>query len=246
MWLQATGRVARGVLQLLYPSHCVLCEQWNSEDGPHGANLCARCFRAVTEDAAHVCPKCSATIGPHTNPDVGCPSCGRFTFHFDATVRLGPYGGSLKDAILRAKQRGGDMIAEEMGTAFAKAREAALRMTAFDLIVPVPLHWKHRIVRGHNQAEGLARGAAAVLGQPCRVNWVRRVRPVVQHAQPSASARQENVKGAFAATRRARFAGAAVLVVDDVMTTGSTLSELAKVLKSAGAKRVTAAILARR
>lgn len=246
MWLQATGRVARGVLQLLYPSHCVLCEQWISEDGPHGASLCARCYRAVTEDAAHVCPKCSATIGPHTDPDDGCPACTRNIFHFDAALRLGPYAGALKDAVLRMKQRGGDLTAEEMGTVFAKAREAALRRTGFDVIVPVPLHWKHRIVRGHNQAEGVARGAAAMLGQPCRVNWIRRVRPAVQHAQPSASARQENVKGAFAVTRRASFAGTSVLVVDDVMTTGSTLSEVAKVLKSAGAKRVTAAVLARR
>ena len=75
---------------------------------------------------------------------------------------------------------------------------------------------------------------------------LRRVKPVSQHAQPSASARRENIRGAFAARPRASLAGRAVLLVDDVMTTGATAAEAARVLRAAGVARVVVAVLARR
>ena len=100
--------------------------------------------------------------------------------------------------------------------------------------------------RGHNQAEAVAREIAAGLGRPCEPGWLRRVTAATQHAQSTASARRENVRGAFLVTPRAKPAGRTVLLVDDVMTTGSTLSEAAGVLKAAGAGKVVAAFLARR
>jgi len=72
-----------------------------------------------------------------------------------------------------------------------------------------------------------------------------RTKPDEQHAQPSAAARAANIRGAFRVGRRASFAGAAVLVVDDVMTTGSTVAEAARVVRAAGAARVCVAVLAR-
>jgi len=144
------------------------------------------------------------------------------------------------------KTSSGDGLAEVMGTIYAEVRGGELTAASVDLVVPVPLFWWHRLMRGHNQAESLAREVAAELDLPCKPGWLRRTRPAVQHLQPSASARRENVKGAFALVPHARFAGRTVLVVDDVMTTGSTLSEVAGVLKNAGAKRVVAGVLARR
>jgi ComF family protein len=112
-----------------------------------------------------------------------------------------------------------------------------------DAVVPVPLHWWRRLRRGYNQSEALARGLARVLALPCRTSWLRRARHTPSQVGKSAEQRRANVRGAFRAARVP--AGASVLLVDDVMTTGATASEAARALKEAGAGRVVAAALGR-
>src|SRR5204863_6890690 len=133
-----------------------------------------------------------------------------------------------------------------MGRVFWEAACAPLRSAGADVVVPVPLHWRRRWARGYNQAAAVGRELALGLGAKFAPELLRRVRHTPQQAQPSASARRENVRGAFRAASGARVAGRTVLLVDDVMTTGSTAGEAARTLREAGAKRVVAAILARR
>jgi len=161
-------------------------------------------------------------------------------------VRLGPYEGRLRDAVLRMKSASGEGLAETMGQTFWEAACPRLREFGVGVVVPVPLHWRRRWSRGHNQSEAVARELAAGLGVPFEPRALRRVRHTPQQAQPSASARRENVKGAFRANRTASVAGRTVLLVDDVMTTGSTAAEAARTLRAAGAGRVVVAVLARR
>jgi predicted amidophosphoribosyltransferase len=92
----------------------------------------------------------------------------------------------------------------------------------------------------------MARELEAALAIPVAAGWLRRVKPAAQHLQPSAAARRENIKGAFRAATRARWSGKRILLVDDVMTTGSTAGEAARVLRAAGAAAVVVAVLARR
>jgi len=245
MWPSALQSLSRGVLQLLYPAHCLLCDQGIPEGSPY-SSLCSACLLSLASDASETCPGCAATLGAFVSPGQGCPACSLHVFHFDAAVRLGVYRDEMRGAILKMKSPTGDGLAEVMGTVFARTRQADLSRHPWNVVVPIPLHWRHRMIRGHNQAEEMARGIATECGVPCQTNWLRRTRPVVQHEQPSARARWDNIRGAFATTRHASLAGATVLLTDDVMTTGSTLSEAAKVLKAAGAKRVIAATLARR
>jgi ComF family protein len=114
-----------------------------------------------------------------------------------------------------------------------------------EVVVPVPLYWLRRLTRGYNQSAAVAGGVARVLGLPCRPRWLRRVRNTPKQVGQSLAARQENVRGAFRARRRAPLAGRSVLLVDDVMTTGATLGEAARALRAAGAARVAVAALAR-
>jgi ComF family protein len=152
----------------------------------------------------------------------------------------------LREGILRTKQMGGEPVAEMLGRVFAEVRGRELSGLNADAVVPVPLHWRRHWQRGYNQAAATAREIAAALEVPHRSGWLRRVKPAVQHAQPSASARRENIRGAFAVGRRANVAGKRILLVDDVMTTGSTAGEAARVLRAAGAAAVAVAVLARR
>jgi ComF family protein len=121
---------------------------------------------------------------------------------------------------------------------------AVARTTRFDAIVPMPLHWLRRWHRGFNQAELLARGLARPLGIPV-VPALVRARATAPQAGLTRAQRRANVSGSFRVRRHAAVAGAHVLLVDDVMTTGATLSAAASALKRAGARRITAITIAR-
>ena len=115
------------------------------------------------------------------------------------------------------------------------------------LIVPVPLHASKRGERGFNQAELLVRAAAKRLPKPFKVaaGLLKRERPTQSQVGLTREERVANMRDAFRVTDPQRVKGATVVVVDDVMTTGTTVSECARVLKKAGAERVWAATVAR-
>jgi ComF family protein len=151
----------------------------------------------------------------------------------------------LRDATLRMKSAAGEGLADAMGRVLAETVCPRLKDAGIELVVPVPLHWRRQWVRGYNQAAALAREFAHELNAEFAPRVLRKVRHTPQQFQPSAAARRENVKGAFRAGPGARLAGRCVLLVDDVMTTGSTVAEVAKTLRGAGAGRVLVAVLAR-
>lgn len=236
--------LGRGLVHLFYPNACLICDAPDLvRDFRHG--LCTACFPAVTADPLDTCPRCASTVGPFADVSDGCPACRERSPGFERAVRLGRYDGRLREAVLRMKTSSGEALAEMMGRVMLGCRGGELRAVGATDVVPVPLHWRRRWGRGYNQAEAVARELAAGLGAAHRPGWVRRVRPAVQQAQPSATARRENVRGAFALARRASPAGRVVLVVDDVLTTGSTAGEVARVVRAAGAKTVAVAVLAR-
>ena len=119
-----------------------------------------------------------------------------------------------------------------------------LRAIGADTVIPVPLHWLRYWKRGYNQSEVLARGLAARLQLPCRTGWLRRIRNTPKQTAQTPAARRENVRGAFRTGRSADLSGRTILLVDDVLTTGSTCSEAARALRDAGAKNVMVAVLA--
>jgi ComF family protein len=233
---------ARGVARLIYPNACLLCAAPEVDASEFRHGLCFECHRAVTDDPAEVCPRCAATVGPHTPVSDGCAACRDAGFRFDRTLRLGAYDGRLRDAILRMKHSAGEGLAEVMGR--VAAERFGSQLAGLDVVVPVPLHWRRRWARGYNQAAAVARELADVLNLPF-ADRLRRVKWAEQTAQPSASARRENIRGAFSVARNASFVAARVLVVDDVMTTGATVGEAARELLNAGAESVAVLVLAR-
>lgn len=241
-WLAEVGR---GVLHLLYPNACLICDTPEPGGGPYRHGLCSACHAAVTADPHDRCPRCASTVGPHTDLSNGCPKCHGRGFAFSRAVRLGPYDGRLRDAVLRMKRAAGEGLAERMGQLFAETGDGVLKEFRPGLVLPVPLHWRRRWARGYNQAGAVARELAAGIGAEFRPGWLRRIKTATQTAQPSATARRENMKGAFRVRPGARLAGRAVLLVDDVMTTGATAEEAARVVRQAGATAVAVAVLAR-
>jgi ComF family protein len=151
----------------------------------------------------------------------------------------------LREVILRMKHVSGEGLTEVLGELWACHMDKRLRDLKADVIVPVPLYWWRRWTRGYNQSAVLAQALARQLCIPCRTRWLRRVRHTARQAILSAAARRPNVQEAFFAPARAELRGKIVLLVDDVLTTGSTANDAARALREAGVARVVVAVLAR-
>ena len=243
---RAVAEVARNLVRLVYPNMCLVCDAPEGDAGAYRHGLCNDCRAAVTTDPFDACSWCAQTVGPHTDTTHGCAECRGTALGFERAFRLGPYGEKLRTAVLRTKFLAGEGLADLLGRMFAECRGEAIRATAIDLVVPVPLHWWRKWTRGYNQSEAFGRELASGLKLPFVPRLLRRVRWTPQQVQPTREARRENVKGAFRVARGARLAGKTVLLTDDVMTTGSTVGEAARVLRAAGADRVIVAVLARK
>ena len=183
------------------------------------------------------CPRC----GHPAEREAECGECLRRPPPFAATRSAFRYDSPLDMLVTHFKFGGGWRLAEFLG-GLARAR---LDLAALgDAAVAVPLHPKRERERGFNQSREIARRLCRGGRIPLMEDWVLRVANTSQQTQmKNREARRRNVRGAFAASPQVL--GRRIVVVDDVMTTGATLEEIAKTLRRAGAAGVTNAVLAR-
>jgi ComF family protein len=170
-----------------------------------------------------------------------CALCRRGVSGFNAAYSYGFYEGELRELIHLFKYGRVQTLAKPLGRFLALALP---REESFDTIVPMPLHWRKRWERGFNQADLLAREISRRTHTPVR-NALRRVRFTATQAGLTNAKRRKNVSGAFRPRGEQALGGQRVLLVDDVMTTGSTAAACARALKMAGARRVVLLTLAR-
>jgi ComF family protein len=168
-----------------------------------------------------------------------CSMCRLGLTGFDTVYTFGSYEATLRGLIHLFKYNQVRPLAKPLGALLARAIPREHR---FDVIVPMPLHWKKRWSRGYNQSELLAKEIARRWGLPVE-RIVRRTKATAPQAGLSNSKRRLNVRGAFAARQSVK--GLRVLLIDDVLTTGATASACARVLKRAGASHVAVAAVAR-
>jgi competence protein ComFC len=170
-----------------------------------------------------------------------CALCRRGVRGFDAAYSFGFYEDELRQLIHLFKYGRIRTLSAPLGRLLARALP---REQTFDVIVPMPLHWRKRWQRGFNQAELLAREIGRRTQTPVR-NALRRVRNTASQAGLTSAKRRDNVSGAFQVKKRMILDGRRVLLIDDVMTTGATAASCARALKRAGAPQVTLLTLAR-
>jgi len=207
---------------------CLLC---GAESGPE--LLCPACI-AELPALAESCPRCAL---PSPGGSV-CGSCLASPPHFDATTASWIYEFPCDRLVQALKYRA------RLALASFFARSLASRLgPEIDLLVPMPLHPRRLAQRGFNQAVEIARGLAEHTGLVLLRRATRRVKDTAPQAELPYEERARNVRGAFACDLD--LSGKRVAVIDDVMTTGATLNELARVLKRAGAARVENLVIAR-
>lgn len=233
----------RAGLDFVYPPACFLC---GSEiRSPAAQKFCATCLRDLAPIISDACERCGAPVGPYLETSRGCVHCRSTPFHFDRLVRLGTYKDLLRRACLTIKQPGKEPLALALAEMLWSREGTRLERANVERVVCVPRHWTRRLVTGHNPSETLARWFAGRLRVPLDVRQVRKTRRTPRQALLPRSLRQTNLREAFQLHRPQSIANRNILLVDDVLTTGTTANRIGRLLRKAGAKSITVAVIAR-
>lgn len=242
-WGQA---VAGSLAGLVFPHSCFACGCELEDTQVDG--LCGTCRREMPAIEKPWCPRCGAPVASLASEVLAaCGSCQKAKFRFDGAMAAGIYEGPLRTLVLEAKRPTHDAVAVGLGHLIVERIGADIRGLSPDMVVAVPMHWSRRLVRQMNSPERMAEVIADRLGLRFSPRLLRRVRATQPQAALASSRRAENVRRSLAVRRRYahHLAGATIVLVDDILTTGSTCSEAARALKASGADRVVAVVAAR-
>ena len=204
--------------QLLFPPKCILCR------------------RVLERDELDLCRTCRATAPEYPQ--------GKLKLQFiDSTAAVWYYKENVRRSLIRYKFHRARHLAEPFGR-FVAMKVLSSGMEDVDLVTWVPISPLRRIIRGYDQDQLLAQVVSRELGIPC-VPLLKKVR----HNRPQSgiqgyAKRRANVLGAYRCEAPERLAGARVLLVDDILTTGATAGECARILLTAGAEKVSCAVVA--
>ena len=238
----------RGLFSVLFPSDCRICS--TPLDNISRIPVCGECLAAIRPLRAPQCVICGDRLAAAMllMGDGRCSNCRDSTPDFDRAVSFGEYKEGLRGLIHLLKYESVTPAAMPLGRMLSEA-VAALEghKGPAPVLVPVPLHKNKRRSRGFNQSELIARAAAKRLPEKLEVacDALVRHRDTISQVGLSREERIENMQGAFRVANAGSVQGRTLIIVDDVMTTGTTLSECARVLKEAGAEKVWAATVAR-
>ncbi len=241
MPISALRNPLRGLVSLFYPPFCAGCA------GPvEGEDyLCAKCREKAPRLLPPFCAKCSQSFCGDISGVFTCANCADRSLHFDAAVSAYRSRGVVRKLIHEFKYGRQIHLRHQLGQWLSEAlKDPRLAGRRFDLIVPVPLHPARQRERGFNQAELLATALHHLTHRPMS-RVLQRTRYTTTQTQFDRSERMENLRGAFRLRRGSNVQGLRMLLVDDVLTTGSTLSECGLTLKDGGALSVHAVTVAR-
>jgi competence protein ComFC len=219
------------VLDWVFPPECPGCKTM-------GTRWCSNCRNTILNIPEPICPFCGE---PGKDQSI-CSDCLSFPPGFDSLRSATLFQGSIREALHQLKYNQdiglGEVLAPHLVNTFLQQKWDV------DLVTSVPLSRKRQRIRGYNQAEMLAKPFAALIRKPYSGKVIQRTIDTRSQIELNAEERRKNVTGAFYAT--AMFIDQkSVIIIDDVSTTGATISECASALKQAGAKKVFALTLAR-
>ena len=239
--LAGLATLYRTLVNLCYPPFCVSCRETLQ-----GGWLCPRCSQSAAKIAAPFCRVCSRPYTGQISGEFCCPDCETNPPGFECAVTAYLASGVVRDLIHRFKYSGEFYLRNVLVDWLQETLEdPRLRNEPVDALVPVPLHPVRIRERGYDQVQALAE----LLGRRAKHpvwSCLRRSRYTESQTRFSRAERLRNLRNAFNLRKGSGVLGKNLLLVDDVLTTGSTLDECARVLRQHGAKSVRAVTVARR
>lgn len=240
----SASQFGAAAISLVFPPCCAHCQQ--TLDCPQiGPQLCDSCRVAVFTPQHAGCPRCGAYGVRRDAKSGGCLECRDTKLWFDTVVSLGTYEGPLRQSVVQMKYEGGQSLAVAAGKQLAVWVGRSEIAGEIDLVSCVPKYWLKRITAGGNNVESIMSGLANELKKPFLDDLLACSRRIKKQSMLSPDQRRRNVRGAWSVASGYEIAGAHILLVDDVMTTGATANEASKALKKAGATRVSVAVIGR-
>ncbi|RTZ96247.1 MAG: hypothetical protein DSY90_11345 [Deltaproteobacteria bacterium] len=262
--------VTRSFMRALFPPRCYACGAFirdqpgsvnvpspaPSPAGPLGKLLapclCRSCIDQYSPVESPICPCCGKMFAARSDADHWCGECLKHRRKYSRARSAGLFEDPLLTLIHRLKYHGRSELAGPLGKLLYHAYTRHWADRRIDWIVPVPLHSKKRRRRGFNQARLLVArwpeypaGGKKSAPAEIRSDLLCRVRYTASQTGLGRQEREQNLKGAFELKDGADLTGRSILLIDDVFTTGSTVTECAKVLRAGGAGRVDVLTLAR-
>ena len=242
-----------------YPPFCFVCREDTS--GNENKFVCESCLNKIKLIEPPFCAKCGRSfISENVFENIERPVCGkcqkkRTDIKYDRILGFGKYDGTLKEIIHIYKYNKKEQLKKILSEILLKKMETEPEILKADLLIPVPLHWIKKRRRGFNQSEEIGKCISKSLKIPMK-SLLKRKRNTRPQIGLSGDERIKNIKGAFKVSLIAQkirkssddsrfdFDGKTVILLDDVVTTGATVNECAKVLKKAGVRKVIVVCLA--
>ena len=232
-------RLGRALVDGVLPPRCLACG--TIVDEPDA--LCSRCWAGMTFFAPPWCAICGLPFPHPMGEEAVCADCARQKPSWDRARAVMRYDKHSRHLVLALKHGDRTHVARALGRWMGRAGVELL--DGADIIVPVPLHWTRLFTRRYNQAGLLAHAVRAAGGPPVMPDGLVRRRRTPSQGRLGPAARARNVRGAFAVRRGRDVKGKRIVLVDDVLTTGATVEECARVLRRAGAAFVGVLTLSR-
>lgn len=238
-------RLGNTAVDFLVPPRCCLCGRTDQEFSVKGICYCDECSTSLSPDPINRCERCGAEAGPFASTTSGCTHCRNRSLKFRSVVCLSMYEGTLRKALLSAKWSFSAVPMKSLARLLVSARFDELAELNVDRVIPIPQHWRQRMVRNFNPAIVIGEEVAGRLGVPCDVHLLKRSHRTRPQKRVSVQQRFENQKGTLSLRDAHLVKGERILLIDDVLTTGATCSEAAVLLRRAGAAECHVAVLGR-
>lgn len=225
----------RNFIDIIYPKTCLACGNLLKNNDLDNL-VCLDCWSKIKKNPPPFCLRCGRNIKDNQIQKNICPQCQRIDFSFDRALSPCVYEGILKKLIFQFKYQGKDYLGSTLGRLLIDfINDYNLELKWFDLIMPVPLHKRKLREREFNQAQIISEFLASKLNMELSINDLVRIRDTTTQTDLTERLRWINVKNSFMVKNKDKLKRKNILLIDDVLTSGATCSEAARVLKEAGA-----------
>ena len=242
MILSMLKTLTKPILNIIYPLKCVHCNALTLKDDKH---LCDECFYSLARQTPPFCLKCGRSINQEKDIKEGiCLNCKTKNFHFDKAWSICSYEGLIRDLIHNFKYRQKLQYQYIFKSLINEFLETYKILNDIDIIIPIPLHATRLREREYNQSQILANIVSETINKPILSDTLIRIKNTKPQIELSDKQRIQNISGCFAIRNQHAINSGNILLIDDVFTTGATISEAARIIKEYNPGKIFALTLA--